>query len=102
MHFCEVVARVYGRCSFPRKTSLNWFIPAFVKSSVGSSPGTSGELGTMRWPCFSKYLRNDERISFEVIADYLKASGCGLWTQAAPDVCGESAGGGSIGFPLGM
>ena len=34
----------------PRKTSLNWFIPALVKSSVGSSPGTSGELGTTRWP----------------------------------------------------
>jgi hypothetical protein len=42
-------------------------MPALVKSSVGSSPGTSGELGTTRWPFFSKYVRNDARISFAVI-----------------------------------
>ena len=48
--------------------SLNWFIPALVNSSVGSSPGTSGELGTTRWPRLSKNLRKDERISLEVIA----------------------------------
>jgi hypothetical protein len=66
--FCEVVARVYSRFSRPRNVSLNWFMPAFVKSSVGSSPGTSGELGTTRWPFVSKYFRNDDRISFAVIA----------------------------------
>ena len=49
---------------------MNWFIPALVKSSVGSSPGTSGELGTMRWPFCSKNFRNDARISFEVMALY--------------------------------
>ena len=38
-------------------------MPALVKSSVGSSPGTSGELGTTRWPCRSKYFRKDARIS---------------------------------------
>jgi hypothetical protein len=42
-------------------------MPALVKSSVGSSPGTSEELGTTRWPFRLKYSRNDARISFEVI-----------------------------------
>src|SRR4051794_12661402 len=42
-------------------------MPAFVKSSVGSSPGTSGELATIRWPCCSKYFRNERRISLEVM-----------------------------------
>src|SRR5262245_44323307 len=44
-------------------------MPALVKSSVGSSCGTSDELGTMRCPFCSKYLRNDARISLEVIRD---------------------------------
>ena len=60
-------ARIYARFSRPRKTSLNWFIPAFVKSSVGSSCGTSGELGTTRWPFRSKNFRKEARISFDVI-----------------------------------
>jgi hypothetical protein len=38
-----------------------------VNRRVGSSPGASGELGTIRWPFFSKNVRNDARISFEVI-----------------------------------
>src|ERR1700752_3115025 len=63
MHFCEVVARVSGRLSKPRKTSLNWFIPAFVKSSVGSSPGTTGDEATMAWPFDSKNFRKVWRIS---------------------------------------
>src|SRR5471030_2910388 len=63
MHFCDVVARVYGRLSKPRKTSLNWFIPAFVNSSVGSSPGTTGDEATMVWPLASKNFRKVERIS---------------------------------------
>src|ERR1700760_4216769 len=63
MHFCEVVARVYGRLSKPRNTSLNWFMPAFVNSSVGSSPGTTGEDATMVWPFDSKNFRKVERIS---------------------------------------
>src|SRR5206468_8370526 len=70
MHFCDDVARVYSRFSRPRNTSLNWFIPALVKRSVGSSPGTSGELATMRWPCRSKYLRKDARISLAVITSF--------------------------------
>ncbi len=46
---------------------MNWFIPAFVKSSVGSSAGTSDELGTMVWPFCSKYSRKLRRISRERI-----------------------------------
>ena len=57
MHFCAVAARVYGRLSKPRNTSLNWFIPALVNSSVGSSPGTTGELATTWWPLDSKKLQ---------------------------------------------
>ena len=38
-------------------------MPALVKSRVGSSPGTSGELATTRWPCRSKYFRKEARIS---------------------------------------
>src|ERR1700761_8191666 len=63
MHFCEVVARVYGRLSKPRNTSLNWFMPAFVNSRVGSSPGTTGDEATMVWPFDSKNFRKVERIS---------------------------------------
>src|SRR5438046_7426168 len=63
MHFCAVAARVYGRLSKPRNTSLNWFIPAFVNSSVGSSPGTTGLEATTVWPLLSKNFRNVERIS---------------------------------------
>ena len=40
--------------SRPVNTSLNWFIPALVKSSVGSAWGTSDELATRRWPRSSK------------------------------------------------
>lgn len=32
----------------PRKIDLNWFIPAFVKSNVGSERGATGEDGTKR------------------------------------------------------
>ena len=39
--------RLYGRLPVPRKTSLNWFMPALVNSSVGSSSGTTGDDGTM-------------------------------------------------------
>src|SRR3978361_815036 len=63
MHFCDEVARVYGRLSKPRNTSLNWFMPAFVNSSVGSSPGTTGDEATMVWPFDSKNFRKVERIS---------------------------------------
>jgi hypothetical protein len=45
-HFCDVTARLYGRCSTPVNTFLNWTMPALVNSSVGSLRGTSGDDGT--------------------------------------------------------
>src|SRR5688500_3323216 len=51
----------------PRKTSLNWFIPAFVKSNVGSFAGSKGLERTRVWPLRSKYSRNFSRISGPVI-----------------------------------
>jgi hypothetical protein len=41
-----------------------------VKSRVGSSPGTSGELGTTRWPFVLKYSRKDALISLEVTRSF--------------------------------
>lgn len=38
----------------PTNMLLNWAIPEFVKSSVGSSEGITGEEGTFLWPRFSK------------------------------------------------
>src|SRR5689334_19380483 len=58
-------------------------MPAFVKSSVGSSCGTSGELRTMRWPFFSKYVRKDERISLEVISFIQSHPGLPNWLPTA-------------------
>src|SRR5215831_12773798 len=75
MHFCDVAARTYGRLSKPRKTSLNWFIPALVKSSVGSSPGTTGLDGTMVWPFDAKKFRNVERMS-AAFTGRLSAASC--------------------------
>eukprot|EP00967_Tisochrysis_lutea_P103595 scaffold156478_cov28-Tisochrysis_lutea.AAC.12 len=50
MHFCVLHARLsfaspeFGSAC-PRKMGLNWFIPALMKRSVGSSCGTTGEEG---------------------------------------------------------
>ena len=46
----------------PRNTSLNWFMPALVNSSVGSSPGITGLEATTWWPLLSKKLRKVARI----------------------------------------
>src|SRR5438477_11288797 len=63
MHFWLSTAHLYGRVPVPRKTSLNWFMPALVNSSVGSSSGTTLEDGTAVWPCFlTKKSRNCWRI----------------------------------------
>src|SRR5438309_783070 len=77
MHFCDVAARTYGRVSKPRKTSLNWFIPAFVNSSVGSSPGTTGLDGTTVCPFDAKKDRNVERISAAFTAGLSRAGSRG-------------------------
>ena len=47
-------ARRYPGASIPRKAFLNCTIPALVKSSVGSSAGTSDELGRTWWPLRAK------------------------------------------------
>jgi hypothetical protein len=46
MHFCELHARFILPMSLagstvPRKTGLNWFMPALVNSRVGSLWGTT-------------------------------------------------------------
>ena len=41
------------RFAVPRKSGLNWFMPALVNISVGSSCGTTGELGMNVWPPFA-------------------------------------------------
>src|SRR5262249_830690 len=70
-HFCEVVARLYGRLSTPVNTSLNWTMPAFVNSSVGSLAGTSELDATISWPLLRKNSRNALRTSAAFIADKL-------------------------------
>src|SRR2546430_4449025 len=50
------------------KTDLNCTMPAFVKSSVGSSPGTSDDERTRVCPLRSKYCRNLSRSSAPVMA----------------------------------
>src|SRR5213078_1201712 len=65
MHFCEFATRLYAGVWVPRKIGLNWFMPALVNSSVGSSQGTTLDDGTAVWPCFwTKKSRNCWRISF--------------------------------------
>src|SRR4051812_18185814 len=64
MQRCTVTARLYGRCSTPVNTSLNWFMPAFVNSNEVSSPGgTREEDGTCVCPSCSKNSIKRERIS---------------------------------------
>ena len=50
MHFWLFAARFSGASgelgsTLPTKMGLNWFMPAFAKSSVGSSTGTTGDDG---------------------------------------------------------
>src|SRR5256885_8313351 len=67
MHFCEFATHLYAGVWVPRKIGLNWFMPALVNSSVGSSRGTTGDDGTNVWPCFlTKKSMNCWRISFAV------------------------------------
>ena len=65
MHFCDEVAREYGRSSLPVKTSLNCTMPAFANMSVGSLGGTSGPEATLLCSRSAKNRRNDSRISDE-------------------------------------
>ena len=45
-------------CACPIKMGLNWFMPAFAKSSVGSSYGTTGDEGTILCSFVPKYSTN--------------------------------------------
>ena len=53
-------------------------MPALVKSSVGSSPGSRGLLGTTRWPCFSKYFRKEAANFPRMHLSIVSASGSAL------------------------
>ena len=50
-----------------RKIDLNWFIPAFVKSNVGSSLGATDELRINLCPFFSIKFMKDFLISEDFI-----------------------------------
>ena len=77
MHFCEFAARFKVACSlegstWPKKMGLNWFMPEFANCKVGSLLGTTGELGTKVWPCFStkksrKALRTLSLGQFDIV-----------------------------------
>src|SRR5262245_3787857 len=57
-------------------------MPALVKSSVGSSAGTRDELATTLWPCCSKYFRNDDRMSLDVMdVNSCSSLGCTAFCQ---------------------
>src|SRR2546421_3777995 len=59
-------------------------MPAFVKRSVRSSPGTSDDERTRTWPRVSKYLRNLSRSSFPVMGRLIVPSARRpLWRRAA-------------------
>src|SRR6267378_3748167 len=84
MHFCVLATRGWGGFSVPRKYGLNWFMPALVNSSVGSSSGTTLDDGTKVWPCFlQKKSMNCWRISVEVsmVVRILKGRGMGNETN---------------------
>src|SRR3569832_2937163 len=64
-HFCDEVARGWGRRDCPVKTSLNCTMPTFVNSRVGSFEGTSDELATSSCPRALKKPRNWRRTAGE-------------------------------------
>src|SRR5690554_4888682 len=66
-HFCELATRKLTGWAFPRKISLNWFMPALVNIRVGSSLITMGAEGTMRCCLDSKKSRKLFLISEAVI-----------------------------------
>src|SRR3954464_2964367 len=91
MHFCVLAARVYSRRSAPRKIGLNWFIPAFVNSSVGSSCGTTGDDGTNVGPCLCSEKSMDcwriwaEVIGLVELVVELMAGHFPVWSEAPDD-----------------
>jgi hypothetical protein len=63
MHFCTLVARLYGGVRWPRKYGTNCTMPALMNSRFGSSMAGSGALGTTVCPFASKCARNRRLIS---------------------------------------
>ena len=59
-----------------QEESLNWFMPALVKSSVGSSCGASEALGTIGGPCWQ---RNPG-----TAGGFPRWSGCVWWSCGIP------------------
>src|SRR3990172_9387159 len=74
MHFWLLATRECSGRAVPRKIGLNWFIPALVNMSVGSSCGTTGDDGTNTCPFAAKKSRNCCRICREVILKTPKKS----------------------------
>jgi len=67
-HFWQVVTRGYFGGTLPQKMSLNWTMPAEVKSKVGvGSSGTREEEGRITWSLPSKNSRNARLSSRESI-----------------------------------
>ena len=62
-HFWLVVARVNSTGPMPRNWFLNWFIPAGVNRTVGSSFGTNTSVGRRTQPLDSKNARYFSRSS---------------------------------------
>src|SRR5258706_15566411 len=66
-HFWVSATRLYFAETFPRKISLNWFMPALVNMSVGSFFITIGAEGTISCPLEAKKSRNVLEIFFVII-----------------------------------
>lgn len=60
----------------PRKIALNWFIPAFVKRSVGSERGTTDDEGTV-----FEYVSSNSSIGLHLLCCYQK---CAHSSQSTP------------------
>src|SRR5687768_8160306 len=62
-HFWQLVALVNSSFTFPKKWSLNGFMPAGVNRTEGSQRGTSTSLGRRACPFDSKKARYFSRSS---------------------------------------
>ena len=76
--------------AWPRKTGLNWFIPALMKSSVGSSCGTTGDDG--QWVCAARVSKNSTNLRRTCATDVNDCAACSFSKKAT------SAGIGSAGI----
>jgi hypothetical protein len=63
---------LYDRVSKPKNIFLNWFIPAFVKSMVGSCAGINDELSICACCFDEKKEKNFSRISVDCIMSFAR------------------------------